>query len=287
MTIVVILILAGVSINLILGSNGLISKVKDVKTKTEQDAVNTEIAMNNLYDKMVGILDEIEEDDNSDDVFDLDQLKIGDYVDYTYDTVLEGYTLLAEQSGYTGSNDDGSQTIDQNSTVLKWRVLNINKENNTMDLVSAEPTSNIVYLRDAIGYNNGVYLLNDICKELYSNTSLEVTARNINLTDMEKHLTADGFTARIDYTATLKYGTSKLYGVKYSFYPEIYSTQSGAGIDVETVTQPDIDGIVDPYNESSDYYLTPTLETYSQADAIGLTATQTYYYIPIDDTNYR
>ena len=57
-TIVVLLILAGVSINMVLGNNGLIAKAKDAKNKTEQDAVNTEIAMNNLYDEITSILGE-------------------------------------------------------------------------------------------------------------------------------------------------------------------------------------------------------------------------------------
>lgn len=55
-TIVVLLILAGVSINMVLGNNGLIAKAKDAKEKTEQDAVNTETAMNNLYDEITSIL---------------------------------------------------------------------------------------------------------------------------------------------------------------------------------------------------------------------------------------
>ena len=57
-TIVVLLILAGISISMVLGNNGLITKAKDAKTKTEQDQVNTETAMNNLYDEMMGILGE-------------------------------------------------------------------------------------------------------------------------------------------------------------------------------------------------------------------------------------
>ena len=57
-TIVVLLILAGISISMVLGNNGLITKAKDAKTKTEQDQANTETAMNNLYDEMMGILGE-------------------------------------------------------------------------------------------------------------------------------------------------------------------------------------------------------------------------------------
>lgn len=55
-TIVVLLILAGVSISMVLGNNGLITKATDAKARTEQDAINTETAMNNLYDELVELV---------------------------------------------------------------------------------------------------------------------------------------------------------------------------------------------------------------------------------------
>ena len=57
-TIVVLLILAGVSISLVLGNNGLISKAKDARNAYEQGAVNDETGMNNLYDEIESILGE-------------------------------------------------------------------------------------------------------------------------------------------------------------------------------------------------------------------------------------
>ena len=48
-TIIILIILAGVSINLILGENGIITKAKEAKTKTEQATLNEEIALNELY----------------------------------------------------------------------------------------------------------------------------------------------------------------------------------------------------------------------------------------------
>ena len=48
-TIIVLIILAGVSINLILGENGIITKAKEAKIKTEQATLNEEIALNELY----------------------------------------------------------------------------------------------------------------------------------------------------------------------------------------------------------------------------------------------
>ena len=55
-TIVVLLILAGVSINLVIGQNGIITKAGDAKDATEQATVNDQIAMNSLYDELAGFL---------------------------------------------------------------------------------------------------------------------------------------------------------------------------------------------------------------------------------------
>ena len=57
-TIVVLLILAGVSINLVIGQNGLIKKAGDAKDATEQAVEDDRTAINTLYDEMVGFLDE-------------------------------------------------------------------------------------------------------------------------------------------------------------------------------------------------------------------------------------
>ena len=57
-TVVVLLILAGVSINLVIGNNGIITKAGDAKDATEQATVNDQIAMNSLYDELAGFLDE-------------------------------------------------------------------------------------------------------------------------------------------------------------------------------------------------------------------------------------
>lgn len=214
----------------------------------------------------------------------VEKFKIGDYVNYAYDTA-ENYTNLTG----TGSTSNPAEGISQSGTTLKWRILNIDVANRTIDLVSENPTDNKVYFSGALGYNNGVYLLNDICEKLYSNNALGVKARSINLEDMEKHLTPAGFAARNSYTGAVKYGTTKLYEESNSYYPKLYETQKGAGInlsDEATVTQPNIEGTVDPYNESSKGYFSVTTETYEQANTSGLTVTQTYYYIPINEANY-
>ena len=46
------------------------------------------------------------------------------------------------------------------------------------------PTSGSVRLYGAQGYNNAVYLLNELCSQLYSDSSKEITARSINIDDI-------------------------------------------------------------------------------------------------------
>ena len=61
-TIVVLLILAGISLNLVLGQNGIISRAQDARNQTTEGQVNTEKAVNALTDEMEDL---ISENDNS------------------------------------------------------------------------------------------------------------------------------------------------------------------------------------------------------------------------------
>ena len=56
-TIVVLLILAGVSINLVLGDNGIVKKAQDAKTKSAEASENDLKGMNGLVSEMEGALD--------------------------------------------------------------------------------------------------------------------------------------------------------------------------------------------------------------------------------------
>lgn len=213
--------------------------------------------------------------------------KIGDYVNYTYDTA-ENYVLTSATSGSSSNPTDG---IPQTKG-LKWRILNIDEANGTVDLISENPTDTNVYFQGALGYNNGPYLMNAICEAQYSNKTLGVKARNISLLDMEKHLTANGIAARNGYTgSSVQYGKTKTYTDRNSYYPLLYDGQKGAGVNVaetnaSTIAQPDITKGNDPYEESVETTSPITDKTYKQADNKVLTVTQTYYYIPINEPNY-
>ena len=217
----------------------------------------------------------------------LDEIQIGDYVNYTYDidSASSSYTLESKYSGYSSN-----QTIAQ-TTGLTWKVLNVDKENDTVDIISTNPTSSTVRFYGALGYHNGPYIMNKICEELYSNSALNVKARNICLLDMENHLTKDGIATRNKYANSVQYGKTKTYKDNYSYYPLLYDGQKGAGVNVtvanaSTIIQPDTTKGNDPYSESVDTTGPLTDKTYKQADNKVLTVTQTLYSIPINEANY-
>ena len=216
-------------------------------------------------------------------------IKIGDSVNYTYDTASSSYTLESKYSGYSSN-----QTIAQ-TTGLTWKVLNVDKENDTVDIISTNPTSSTVTFANILGYNNGPYLMNEICKAQYSNKTLGVNARSINLLDMEKQLTAAGIKSRNEYnkgsSTYAQYGTTKTY-TSNTKYPSLYANQKGAGPNIKEaeaskkITQPDTTKGNDPYEESKPIATTEPTTDNTSGTGNPLTVTQTYYYIPINDTNY-
>ena len=215
-------------------------------------------------------------------------IKIGDSVNYTYDPA-GSYSLSSTYSG-----NSSNQTVAQ-TTGLTWKVLNVDKENDTVDIISTNPTSSTVNFYNILGYNNGPYLMNEICKAQYSNKTLGVNARSINLLDMEKQLTAAGIKSRNEYnkgsSTYAQYGTTKTY-TSNTKYPSLYANQKGAGPNIKEaeaskkITQPKTDAGNDPYEESKPIATTEPTTDNTSGTGSPLTVTQTYYYIPINDTNY-
>ena len=119
-TIVVLLILAGVSINLVLGNNGIIAKAKEAETKSAEASENDLKGMNALTEEMNNALGEKPK-------VDLTKYKIGDFVNYEYDVVSSGYETPSTENGF------GNQTIAQSTETLKWRILNIDEAKGTVD----------------------------------------------------------------------------------------------------------------------------------------------------------
>ena len=223
---------------------------------------------------------------------------IGKIVSYTPNTPSTGYDLSTAKSGY-GS----AQTIDGTYDPKVWKIMEVDENGNITKLLGIGAKD--VYFQGSTGYNNGVYLLNDICKSRYGNTSLGATARSLNIEDIESRMNSKGIAARNAYKAgTVQYGTTRKYTGSYTKYPAIYAQEKYSGINVSDVADGTqvITGSVDATaqakmnpsgkTQSEDVYTTPTADT-SKTASTTLTCTQTYYYFIntpwsyFDDTNFH
>lgn len=144
-----------------------------------------------------------------------------------------------------------------------------------IDLISNKEIGPYIYFSQLQAYNNGVYILNNICKKFYSNKSLGIYARSLNMNDIEKHLNEKGINARDSYENT----AGRKYGEKYTFsnaiYPTIYEQENGGAIDNNTIKT---DGI----GASDSGINMPIIEETSK-NATKLTATQTFYEVTFSE----
>ena len=272
-TVIVLIILAATSISLVLGDHGLLKMAREAKENFIKAEEEEETKLNKIVEQII--------------ITDRTGIEVGDYMEYIPNS--ENTTYAAEKLGeaYTGSTNNTS-AINQ-ETALKWRVLK-KYYDGKIDLI-AEPTSATVCFSGATGYNNGVYVMNDICEKLYSNSNHSIIARSVNLDDLENNMTDTGKNARDSYNNS---GNSPEYGhTNYekwgdaytkinSLYPNIYSSENGSGIDTEN-GEIKTNGVKDTAKGSLD--LTIGTNAYKQAN-IGMTAKQTYYVIALNSTNY-
>ena len=197
-TIVVLLILAGVSINMVLGENGIVTKAKDARDKTEQAKQNDLASMDQFIKDMDDILNDNGTPGGDDtptetktlvEAFNAGELKIGDYVEYK-PTARQTYTSATNENGWA----DQTYTVDTTTT---WRVLGLSDDGSQVLLTSGSPikknmdTSSTndwdkdpyLYMKGAYAYVNCEKMLNDICA-IYS-TDLG-TARSMTIEDINK-----------------------------------------------------------------------------------------------------
>ena len=169
-TIVVLLILAGVSINAVFGQDGIIQKAKDAQNKMDQATKNDLDSINELNNWIDGKINgttgsggtvegkegsllamyqkaQKENCDNADGKCnDATHLHIGDYVDYKNPTSGTAEVTSAE-SGVYGNDSNGNATVNITQTYtisttknnVKWRVLGIDNETGGLKLIAADP----------------------------------------------------------------------------------------------------------------------------------------------------
>ena len=211
---------------------------------------------------------------------------IGKMVSYTPD-VASDYELNEAKSGYSST-----QKIDSNYDPTSWRIMDVDENGNITELFGVPSSSQTaVYLYGAIGYNNGGYLLNDICAKRYKNTALGASGRSLNIEDIESRMNEAGIAARNNFKAgTTQYGTTRKY--KQVQYPAVYTKEKYSGINVSDVSDGTqiITGQVDKSaqlklnpegkNQSDEIYTSlPTNSETVGSIVENLTCTQTFYNV--------
>lgn len=197
-------------------------------------------------------------------------IQIGDYVSYT-PTVTNHYQRLGistDENANPSGTTENSQTGIAQDTTLNWRVMNIG-DDGSVELVADRPIQSEISLKGALGFNNGVFLLNDLCNQQYSNRDLGCLARSIDLLDIEANMNSTGLDRKKAYvnSANIQYGTEKIYE-NNSQIPEIY----------KKVAQTTM-------GESLDYYKEPTtLKTRQESN---IAVKNSYYDLTVERSYYN
>ena len=243
-------------------------------------------------------------------------INVGDYIDFKPDTdydnegnsVAKKYPKEYLAGKYTGNTDSSRNNEDLIQEKIKWQVLKI-YEDGSLKLIGSS-TDNKFQEQGTTGYNNFVWLLNDICEQLYSKKGAGITARNVNIEDFEDedyyvsetkgnwrkakdNYINEQITARkqelsngsnyIDDVDTIN--KTVTYKKEYSYYPYIYQYENGSGVDSKNVK---VNGIT-----QSDKFMTNREQLYKknkdnlrkQANSY-LTTKYTNYLIDINEQNY-
>ena len=120
-TIIVLIILAGISISLVLGNNGIVEKAKQAKERTEQSKLNEEVGLN----EAVKYVEDMESGNGGSSTPDptptltTNDLKAGDYIKYYTGVSVGTNRVVTCRVLYEASSEYGLQIItDKNITSL-------------------------------------------------------------------------------------------------------------------------------------------------------------------------
>ena len=237
-TIIVLMILAGVSLSFVLGDNGILKKAQESADAYKNASQSEQQTLQNIEDYLYGEKGGNNTGDNTTGGGNIPAgLKVGSTVSYaptgTYNWQAQYYASTDKITENGEKNVEATDRILDSSKddykINTWRVFEIDKTNQKVTLVPNEPTSHYVPLQGAQGYNNGVKLLNDACSKLYGTPSRGITARSIKIEDIENKLTASALaSARGDnYLKQV----SSAYSKENSYYPSIYAQEKLSVID--------------------------------------------------------
>lgn len=198
-TIVILIILATVTLNVVLGDGGLIQRAQQAKELTEEAAEKEEQQILNL----TGYFDELAADSVV-EAFKAGDIKVGDYVNYTPDS--NSPVNLTEAD--TGYGTTQTYSVDSSTT---WRVLGLSEDGQHLLLTSGSPIKKdgedpYLVLQGATGYLNCVQTLNKAAS-VYNNSTLAEETRSMTIEDIENVL-GD---MTVEYPQEGEHGTGKVY----------------------------------------------------------------------------
>ena len=166
--------------------------------------------------------------------YNIPDLKVGDFVNYklktpTTEELAQLNNDIATYSGASAESSGGGTANEQKTAVegntLLCRVLEIDETTgNPTKLISADGV-NSLRLYGANGYNNAVYLINEMCKTLYSGN--QGTTTSLTIEDLENNYFNS--TVRDTEKSNYSYGTTTYYASNAK-YPNIAQEEAGMGI---------------------------------------------------------
>lgn len=189
-TIIVLLILVGIILSMLFGNNNILNQSINARQKTIVGQENESEALN-IYENVIAQYSKVEK---KKEIVIPEGLKIGSLVTYlptgsTYKWQGKYATqsTITKVDGVDTTTDDvllNSKSGGANRITAKWKVFKIDRSTGKVQLVPTETKAKVT-LGGAPGYNNAVQLLDAACSALYSDSSKEITARSIDMDDIE------------------------------------------------------------------------------------------------------
>lgn len=217
-TIIILLILAGISIQAITQTN-LFGKTEQAKGEMDNAQKKENVTLSSYMDAINEYLPDTLSPDTLSYKVSNGEIAIGSYVNYVPDEVTENdekyKKLISNLETYSGNTDEYYNTAeDIKKENLKWRVLDV--KDGQVRLISATPTNAYIQLEDYDGYNNGVKLIDDTCSTLYNNAKLASKVQNLKIEDIEEKMKEK------DYSKFNEcYGKTFTYTTQNRYYPNI------------------------------------------------------------------
>lgn len=178
--------------------------------------IKTDIKIKEVYENSYASNDS----NNIGDLIDNGKIKIGDYVAYT-PTGEASYTVEAKYSTKENREDE---TINREGN-LNWRVLD-KTEDGKVRLISATETKSKVSFGSVNGYNNAVYLLDELCNTLYKGEN--AIAKNLKIEDIQDKMDLNYW----DY----HYAYGAIGSPSNMYYPAIFAQEKDQIVDGKTGT---------------------------------------------------